>query len=105
MIGRAAYHHPASVLLEADRIIFGAGDAKTAEEVVLAIIPYIGGHLAEGGSLQQVTRHMMGLFTGRPGARRWRRILSEGAHRPGAGSDLVLEALRAVTEAPVAVAQ
>ena len=85
MIGRAAYHHPSELLLDADRRIFGAqAPSKTAEDVVRAMIPYLEAHLGEGGRLQSVTRHMLGLFTGRPGARQWRRILSENAHRPEA---------------------
>ncbi len=100
MVGRAAYHDPAAILLEADRRIFGeAGTSLTREEAVHAMLPHIEAHLAAGGKLAQVTRHMLGLFTGRPGARRWRRILSEGAHRPGAGPALVLEALDATTQA------
>ena len=58
--------------------------------------------LARGGKLHQITRHMLGLFTGRPGARAWRRVLSEGATRPGADYDLVEEALAQVTGEPVA---
>jgi tRNA-dihydrouridine synthase A len=57
---------------------------------------YIDSELSLGTRLAQITRHMLGAFAGRPGARRWRRILSEGAHRPGAGVDLVERALNAV---------
>ena len=97
MIGRAAYHTPAAILLDADARIWGdAPSRQTAEDVVRAILPYIDRHLAEGGRLNQVTRHMAGLFAGRPGARAWRRILSEGAHRPGADARLVEAALSAV---------
>jgi tRNA-dihydrouridine synthase A len=95
MIGRSAYHQPAEILCQADRRIFGA-DVETdtsAEQAVHAMLPYIDAHLAQGGKLAQVTRHMLGLFAGRPGARHWRRVLSEGAHKPGAGTALVLEAL------------
>lgn len=99
MVGRAAYHTPADILLEADSRIFGdATPRPTREEAVLEMLPHIDAHLAEGGKLSQVTRHMLDLFSGRPGARRWRRILSEGAHRSGAGHELVLEALSAVPE-------
>lgn len=99
MVGRAAYHTPADILLDADRRIFGdAAPRPTREEAVLEMLPHIEAHLSEGGKLAQVTRHMLDLFSGRPGARRWRRILSEGAHRPGAGRGLVLEALSAVRE-------
>jgi tRNA-dihydrouridine synthase A len=61
------------------------------------MLPYIEAHLAAGGRLHQITRHMLGLFAGRPGARGWKRILSEGAHRDGAGPDLVERALSEVT--------
>ena len=99
MIGRAAYHQPADVLLEADQRIFGADHApKSAHQVAEEMIPYIEARLAEGIRLHSITRHMLGLFAGRPGARAWRRILSEGATRPGAGIPLLREALAAVPE-------
>ncbi len=104
MIGRAAYHDPASVLLAADQVIFGSPDRLSADDIVHAMLPYIRSHLAEGGRLQEITRHMMGLFNGRPGARQWRRTLSEGAHLRGAGPDLVLHALGTVTRASEPVA-
>ncbi len=94
MVGRAAYHQPADILCAADRRIFGQpGPDSTAEGAVRAMLPYIERHLAAGGRLNQVTRHMLGLFAGRPGARGWRRMLSEGATRPGAGPELVEAAL------------
>lgn len=94
MIGRAAYHQPSDVLCAADRRIFGgAGPDTTPENAVHGMLPYIEAHLVAGGRLNQITRHMLGLFAGRPGARHWRRALSEGASRPGAGPELVLAAL------------
>lgn len=102
MIGRAAYHDPTAVLLGADRAIWGEGLARSAEEVVEAMLPYIAAHIAGGGRLHQVTRHMLGLFNGRPGARAWRRMLSEGATRPDADPDLVRRALAAVNEGTAA---
>jgi len=99
MVGRAAYHDPTSILAQADRRIFGEGTDSYPFDVARAMLPYIEAHLAQGGKLGQVTRHMLGLFAGRPGARQWRRILSEGAHKPGAGPDLVEEALGAVMAA------
>jgi tRNA-dihydrouridine synthase A len=60
------------------------------------MLPYISRHLEEGGKLHAVTRHMLGLFAGRPGARHWRRTLSEGAHRDGAGLEVVEAALASV---------
>ncbi len=99
MIGRAAYHDPASVLLEADALIFGdTPAAQSAHDIARAMLPYIERHLAAGGKLHDITRHMLGLFTGRPGARAWRRVLSEGAHGAGAGPELVLDALARVPE-------
>jgi tRNA-dihydrouridine synthase A len=97
MIGRAAYHDPASVLIGADAL-WAEDHAPSAVSVVQAMKPYIADHLASGGRLHQITRHMLGLFTGRPGARGWRRVLSEGANRPGAGLDLLDQALSAVAE-------
>ncbi|MEO0750704.1 MAG: tRNA dihydrouridine(20/20a) synthase DusA [Pseudomonadota bacterium] len=97
MFGRAAYHQPADVLGAADARIFGeAKTATKAEDVVRVMLPYIETHLAQGGKLHQITRHMLGLFSGRPGARAWRRVLSEGATRPGAGTELVEAALARV---------
>ncbi|NUB43414.1 tRNA dihydrouridine(20/20a) synthase DusA [Fertoebacter nigrum] len=95
MVGRAAYHDPGAVLLGADAL-WGDDFAPDAVQVIDAMRPYIAGHLAEGGRLHQITRHMLGLFAGQPGARGWRRVLSEGATRPGAGLDLLDRALEAV---------
>ena len=84
MVGRAAYHDPAAVLLGADSALWGADDpAKTPIEVAEAARPLIARHLAGGGRMHHITRHMLGLFTGRPGARAWRRLLSEAAGRDG----------------------
>jgi tRNA-dihydrouridine synthase A len=102
MIGRAAYHQPADILAEADRRIWGEETGRSAEETVRAMLPYIEAHLASGGRLHQITRHMLGLFHGRPGARHWRRILSEGAHVERAGVSLVLKALAEVEGASAA---
>ena len=100
MVGRAAYQRPADILCAADRRIFGrAGPDSTPEGAALAMLDYIEAHLARGGRLNQVTRHMLGLFTGRPGARGWRRMLSERATDPGAGPELVESALALVERA------
>jgi len=99
MVGRSAYQTPADILLDADEVLFG--DPPTTQsrgDVVRAMLPYIEDHLIKGGRLNQITRHMIGLFAGLPGARQWRRILSEGAHLDGAGRDLVLQALSAVEQ-------
>lgn len=94
MIGRAAYHRPWDVLSEVDARLFGAEPAAGSRaEVIDAMRPYIEAHLDAGGRLHQITRHMLGLFAGQPGARIWRRVLSEQANRPGAGVMLLDEAL------------
>ncbi len=105
MIGRAAYHAPA-LLGAADRVIFGeAGPDVTAEEAVRAMLPYIEAERAAGTALHAITRHMLGAFAGRPGARAWRRHLSENAHRAGAGPEVVEAALtRVAVPEPAAVA-
>jgi tRNA-dihydrouridine synthase A len=92
MLGRAAYHDPGSVLIGADAL-WGDAFAPDAIEVVDAMRPYIADHLATGGRLHQITRHMLGLFHGQPGARGWRRVLSDQANRPGAGLDVIDAAL------------
>lgn len=92
MLGRAAYHDPASVLIGADAL-WGDTFAPDAVEVVDAMRPYIAEHLASGGRLHQITRHMLGLFHGQPGARGWRRVLSDQANRPGADLDILDDAL------------
>ncbi|MDG1127966.1 MAG: tRNA dihydrouridine(20/20a) synthase DusA [Paracoccaceae bacterium] len=99
MVGRAAYHQPADILCRADRLIWGQGQDSDPVEVVMQMGDYITDHIAQGGRLHQVTRHMLGLFAGTPGARQWRRILSEGASREGADFALVRQALDAVLEA------
>jgi tRNA-dihydrouridine synthase A len=97
MIGRAAYHAPADILGRADAEIFGeTAPGRSAEDAARAMLSYIEAHLAAGGRLNQVTRHMLGLFAGRPGARGWKRVLSEQAHREGAGPEVVERALAEV---------
>ncbi|MCR9107409.1 tRNA dihydrouridine(20/20a) synthase DusA [Marivita sp. XM-24bin2] len=98
MIGRAAYHRPWDILAEADRVIFEAASPVSArEEVIDAMRPYISSHIGKGGRLHQITRHMLGLFAGQPGARVWRRVLSEKANRPGAGLEVLDEALEGMS--------
>ena len=98
MIGRAAYRTP-ELLGAVDRRIFGEpGPDIAPETAVRAMLPYIEAERSRGTGLQAITRHMLGAFQGRPGARTWRRMLSENAHRPGAGPDLVLQALAAIGE-------
>jgi tRNA-dihydrouridine synthase A len=93
MLGRAAYHNP-YLLADVDRRFFAdAHPVLSRAELVEAMLPYIERELADGTPLKQITRHMLGLFQGMPGARHWRRHLSEHAVRPGAGIDVVRQAL------------
>ncbi len=97
MVGRAAYHDPTGVLATADRRVFG--EAVPDADPVAAMrgmYGYIDDELSAGTRLNQITRHMLGAFAGRPGARRWRQTLSAGAHRPGAGVALIEAALAEV---------
>jgi tRNA-dihydrouridine synthase A len=98
MLGRVAYHDPAPILTQADSRIYGSPDPRTIEQAVLDMRPYIETHLSNGGRLNQITRHMLGAFTGRAGARLWRRILSESAHKDGAGPELIETALDAMKQ-------
>ena len=98
MIGRAAYHEPYDTLAEADARIFGGAPGPGRIEVVDRMRPYIAAHLQAGGRLHQITRHMLGLFHGQPGARSWRRVLSERANLCDAGLEVIdagLEPIRA----------
>ncbi|SEF99563.1 tRNA-U16,U17-dihydrouridine synthase [Thalassococcus halodurans] len=94
MIGRAAYHQPWDILAKVDSQIFGMDtDVPDPVSVALGMKPYIQNHLKQGGRLHQITRHMLGLFAGRPGARHWRRRLSEDGVKNGADESLIDRAL------------
>ncbi len=93
MIGREAYHNP-YFLAELENHLQPNGSLPRREVIVEQMIPYIERELAEGERLSRITRHMSGLFLGQPGARAWRRFLSENACREGAGLDVLLNALK-----------
>jgi tRNA-dihydrouridine synthase A len=99
MFGRAAYHDP-GMLVGLDEIL-GVPPAAPADlgAVLEAMADYAGRHIARGGRLAHVTRHMVGLFHGLPGARRYRQILSTDATRPGAGPEVLRAAFAAVRPA------
>lgn len=97
MFGRAAYHTP-QLLGEVDRRLYGeATDNVSPWDAVRAHMTYLEDQLGKGVKLAHMTRHMLGLFHGRPGARSWRRILTVEAIRPGAGLEVVEKALAAVS--------
>jgi tRNA-dihydrouridine synthase A len=99
MLGRAAYHTP-GLLGEADRRLFGeAAPDVTADATLAAYLPYVRAELAKGTQLAAMTRHMLGLFHGCPGARAWRRILTVDGARRDAGVEVVERALEALADA------
>jgi len=95
MIGRQAYHAP-YLLAELEHHFNPQQPLPARRDIVQGMLPYIESVLEAGEPLNRVTRHMLGLFAGQPGARSWRRYISEHAHRDGAGSEVLLEALRTI---------
>ena len=96
MVGREAYQNP-YMLAEVDNQLYGTNTPVLSRDAVIEkLIPYIEKHLAEGGRLNHITRHIIGLFQGLPGSRSWRRYLSENAHIQGAGIEVVLQAVNAM---------
>ena len=96
MLGRSAYHTP-YLLSGVDRDFFAdTRPAKTRAQIIEELLPYIERQLTLGHTLHAVTRHILGLYQGLPGARQFRRILSEKAPRPGAGINVLTEALASV---------
>ncbi len=96
MLGRAAYQNP-YVLAQVDRRFFAeTKNTPTRHQIIERLIPYVEQQLCRGVYLSSITRHILGLFQGQPGARTWRRYLSENTHRPGAGAEVILAALQRV---------
>ncbi|MDG2537902.1 tRNA dihydrouridine(20/20a) synthase DusA [Dyella jiangningensis] len=91
MLGRAAYHDP-YVLAKVEAALYGE-PMPTREDVLLRLRPYVEAELARGTALKHISRHILGLYQGEPGARGFRRRLSEGAHLPGAGWSLLEQAM------------
>lgn len=97
MIGREAYTNP-YFLAEIEKEIFGAQSVKSRHEIIDALLPYIDRSLQNGVPLKDITRHILGLYQGLPGARKWRQILSSEAFRPAANGNTVREARAQVAE-------
>ena len=93
MLGRVAYHEP-EILLSVDPELYGE-EPPVADgfEAIEAYMPYIAAQLSKGERLSSITRHMLGLFTGQPGARAYRRHLATEAVKPGAGLDTLRDAV------------
>jgi tRNA-dihydrouridine synthase A len=96
MLGRAAYHTP-GILGEVDARLFGDAAGAGPFEAVARYREYVAAELAKGTHLAAMTRHMLGLFHGVPGARTWRRILTVEGVKPGAGLEVIDRALAAVS--------
>jgi tRNA-dihydrouridine synthase A len=98
MLGRVAYQNP-YILAPVDTLYYGSKiPAPSRHQIVENLLPYVERNLSEGMPLNRITRHILGLFQGCPGARRWRRHLSENAHLPGAGIDVIVAAAALVEE-------
>ena len=96
MLGRAAYADP-YLMAEVDRKLFGSDDTPPSRlDVLDRFVPYVQDQLAHGARLNQMTRHILGLFHGQPRARAFRRYLAENAHLDGAGIDVLLAARRII---------
>lgn len=104
MVGREAYHNP-FMLAEVDRVLFGdTGAPPTRNSVAAALLPYVRQQLEAGTQLHHMTRHILGLYHGVPGARRFRRHLSEHAYQQGAGISVLEDAIALVSESQETIA-
>ena len=104
MLGRAAYHDPYG-LAAWERLVYGAAEPPPSRaEIARRLLPYVERERAAGTPLKAITRHILGLFNGQPGARAWRRQLSEAAHRQGAGPEVIEAALARLPAEPRAAA-
>jgi len=98
MLGRAAYHNP-WILAQADVRLFGEGTPEqTRNQVIEKLLPFVELELAAGVPLNRVTRHILGLFHGQPGARAWRRYLSTHSFRKDVCADIILKAADQITD-------
>ncbi|MDP0562988.1 MAG: tRNA dihydrouridine(20/20a) synthase DusA [Candidatus Endonucleobacter sp. (ex Gigantidas childressi)] len=98
MVGRAAYQNPC-MLAEVDSLLYGTCSLPIEPNVIIErMMPYIESSLAKGIYLSHITRHMLGLYQGVPGARKFRRHLSEHAHKLGAGAQILLDAISLVEQ-------
>ena len=98
MLGREAYQNP-WLLAEVDSELFGMDNpASSRDDVIEALLPYVAQQLADGVHLNHITRHILGLYQGVPGARKFRRHLSENAYKPDAGLSVLAEAHQLVQQ-------
>jgi tRNA-dihydrouridine synthase A len=96
MVGREAYQNP-WMLAEVDALFYDKPAlVEQRKQVLPALFAYVEQQTAEGVHLNHISRHILGLFQGLPGAKKWRRYISENAHKPGAGVDVLREAANLV---------
>jgi len=97
MIGRAAYHNP-YLLAQVDNNFYHKNHSvPSRSDIIEALLPYVAAHIGNNGKLNHITRHILGLFQGQPGAKKWRQTISQQAHLPGAGIEVLQQALMATT--------
>ncbi|MDF2867907.1 MAG: TIM-barrel protein yjbN family [Gammaproteobacteria bacterium] len=96
MLGREAYHNPYILAFVDQNYYDNASLIKSREQIVELLLPYIEDELSQGQSLTHISRHILGLFQGQPGARHWRRHLSENAHKSNAGVGVIKNALEQI---------
>jgi len=95
MLGRAAYHTP-WLLAECQQQLFDNKTIKTPEDIINSMNKYIENQASKGVAVKHISRHLLGLFQGLPGARAWRRYLSENAYRDDNNTELLNQALAAM---------
>lgn len=96
MLGREAYSNP-WLISEVDTELYGSSPRDfSRQDTIRALYPYIESELLKGQKLSYITRHILGIFHGQPGGKQFRRFLSENAHKPDAGTDVLEQALKFV---------
>ena len=96
MLGREAYGNP-WLISEVDTELYGKSSRDfSRQDIIRALYPYIESELLKGQKLSYITRHILGIFYGQPGGKQFRRFLSENAHKPGADTDVLEQALKFV---------
>jgi tRNA-dihydrouridine synthase A len=94
MLGRAAYQDPALLGSVDNRYFDTSAPSRERAEALTALVPYAERHIASGGRLSNITRHVLGLYHGRPRGRQFRRLLSEDAGKLGASASVLIEAMQ-----------
>jgi tRNA-dihydrouridine synthase A len=98
MVGREAYANPYVLAAMQKEFYSRELDSRTREQIIEKLLPYVEAQLQNNVKLSSITRHIIGLFQGEKGGRRWRRYLSENAHKDGAGAVVVSEALKCIAK-------